>query len=60
MPSTMLLQIELQSRFDLILLAITDILDDLFFMRLELEAGGMPDFSTNVVFDPMRTIGKYE
>ena len=41
----------------------TEIADDLFFMRLELEAGEFPTLASMPppcsTFDPMRTIGKY-
>jgi hypothetical protein len=52
---------ELQLRFHYLLLELTTILDDLFFAKLELEAGQMPDFPIVFdSFDPMKTVGKYE
>jgi hypothetical protein len=49
-------QIELASRFDLLLHHITDILDNLFFMRLELEADEIPVFMPEPIFNSMETL----
>lgn len=47
--------IELSLKFDYTLSLLEEILDNLFFMRLELEDGCMPVFPE---FDAMKTIGK--
>jgi hypothetical protein len=60
MPSFSSQQVELLLRINLILMEITNILDNLFFMRLELEDGAIPIFPPEPVFDSMKTIGKYE
>ena len=60
MPSASVQQIEIRSRFAFLLYLITDILDDLIFMRQELEDGEIPVFPSALVFNPMKTIGKYE
>ena len=49
-------QIELASCFDLLLHHITDILDNLFFMRLELEADKIPIFMPEPIFNSMETL----
>lgn len=59
MPSAILRDFELKVRFDLIFRQLTDILDDLFFMRLELEAGVIPVFPPEPVFDAMKTLVEY-
>lgn len=51
--------IELRLQFDHTLSLIEEILDNLFFMRLELEDGCMPVFPQEPEFDAMNTIGKY-
>jgi hypothetical protein len=56
MPSQSLFQLEIASRFNLIIEGYNLILDDLYCMRLALEAGEMPFFP----FDPMKMFGKYE
>lgn len=60
MPSANLQHLELNLCFAFILHQISDILDDLFYMRLEIEAGEIPVFSPEPVFNPMKTIGKYQ
>ena len=52
-------QIEINYRLDFLEYLIDEILDDLFALRLELEAAEMPESSPSSVFDPMQTIGKY-
>jgi hypothetical protein len=52
-------QRELHFLFSFILRGYEDICDNLFFMRLELEAGEIPVFPPEPVFNPMQTIGKY-
>jgi hypothetical protein len=53
-------RIEICDRIALLLQQIEDILDDLFVMRLELEDGEIPVYIPAPVFNPMKTIGKYE
>ena len=56
MPSSSVQQIELHFRFASILHQITEILDNLLHIQLELEDGNMPVFPPEAVFDPMKTI----
>jgi hypothetical protein len=51
-----LYQVEIQLGLDALRCQVEDILDNLFFMRVELEAGQIPVFPPEPAFDPMSTI----
>ena len=57
-----LLELGCRLQFKICLNEFEDILDYLFFLRLELEAGKLPPFSSPPpypTFDPMKTIKRY-
>ena len=58
-PSLFFSQLEIL-HITLMLYHITNILNDLFFMQLVFKAGEMPDFTPEPVFNPMKTLVKYE
>lgn len=60
MPSFERQLLELRLRFDLVDFQLTEIIDNLFFIRLELEAGRIPVFPPTRVPSAIRVIGKYQ
>ena len=53
-------QMEIEHRFEFIQKGVEKILDNIFSIRLALEAGDMQYFPPPRRFDPMKTFGKYE
>ena len=59
MPFSSNEQIELHFQFASIFRQLDDILNNLFFMKLELEAGEIPVFPPEPIFDPMNSINPF-